>query len=369
MKKIYYIATITALLSFGACNDDFLEKLPIESQTEATAFKSYGNFKTFAWSLYSMFDNGEQGNQNNYVQCLISNYGRYEGDFMAGYLMTYSTTENNVYRNQTATAPSSGGGWNFQNIRKVNLMIGNIDQSEMTDAEKAHWRSVGYFFHSYNYIELVSRFGDVPWIDKVLGEADVDLIYGARSPRTEVTDKILERLQYAEKNIKAAGDGSNTINVNVVRALMSRFCLFEGTWRKYHGLGDEGKFLTEAVRVSSELMKTFPTVDNNYDALMCSEDLSQYQGIILFKEYAKDILLNSVGHTERTSSGKYEMHKATVEMYLCSDGKTISNSAVYDGDKSMYDEFRNRDRRLLMQVVPPYFMKDGVNLDFSPNGS
>ena len=35
----------------------------------------------------------------------------------------------------------------------------------------------------------------------------------------------------------------------------------------------------------------------------------------------KDILLNSVGHTERTSSGKYEMHKATVEMYLCSDGK------------------------------------------------
>lgn len=373
MKKIYYIASMAALLALGACNDDFLEKFPVESQTEATAFKNYGNFKTYAWSLYSIFDNAEKingvDNKDNFVQALITNFGRYEGDFKAGYLATYSTTEDNVYRNQTATTPSNGGGWDFQYVRKINLMIDNVDKSEMTDAEKAHWRSVGYFFHSFNYMELVSRFGDVPWIDKVLGEADVDLIYGERTPRKEVTDKILERLQYAEKNIKPGGDGANTINVNVVRALLSRFCLFEGTWRKYHGLGEAEKYLTEAARASSELMKTFPTVDSNYDALMCSDNLSQYQGIILYKEYNKDILLNSVGHTERTSSGKYEMHKATVELYLCADGKPISTSTVYDGDKTMYDEFRNRDRRLLMQVVPPYFMKDGVNLDFAPNGS
>lgn len=372
MKKIY-ITTLIAALSLGACNDDFSEKYPIESQTEATAFITYDNFKTYAWSLYSIFDNAEKingvDNKNNFVQSLITNYGRYEGDFMAGYLSTYSTTENNPYRNQTATAPSSGGGWDFQYLRKINLMIDNVDKSEMSEADKGHWRSVGYFFHSYNYLELVSRFGDVPWIDKVLGESDVDLIYGPRSSRKEVTDKMLERLQYAEKHIKADGDGANTINVHVVRTLMSRFCLFEGTWRKYHGLGDEGKYFSEAIRVSEELMKNFPAVNENYDALMCSEDLSKYEGIILYKEYVKDILLNSVGHTERTSSGKYEMHKATVEMYLCTDGKTISNSGLYEGDKSMYDEFRNRDRRLLFQVVPPYFMKDGVSHDFTLNGA
>ena len=63
------------------------------------------------------------------------------------------------------------------------------------------------------------------------------------------------------------------------------------------------------------------------------------------------------------------MHKATVEMYLCSDGKTIWNSPKYDGDKTMYDEFRNRDRRLLLQVVPPYFAVNGLNMDFTPNGT
>lgn len=372
MKKIL-ILSIAAALTLGACNDDFLEKAPVESQTEATAFKTYSNFKTYAWSLYSIFDNSEKiknvDNKDNFIQAIINNMGRYEGDFRAGYLSTYETTEPNELRNQTATAPSSGGGWNFRYMRKINLMIDNVDKSEMTDTEKAHWRSVGYFFHEFNYMELVSRFGDVPWVDQVIGEKDVDLIFGARTPRKEVTDKMLERLQYAEKNIKAEGDGANSINQNVVRALMSRFCLFEGTWRKYHGLGDEQKFLDEAIRVSKELINAYPTVNSNYDALMCSEDLATYNGIILYKEYAKDILLNSIGHTERTSSGKYEMHKATVEMYLCADGKTISNSPLYEGDKSMYDEFRNRDHRLLYQVVPPYFMKTGMNLDFSANGS
>lgn len=372
MKKLL-ILSIAATLTFGACNDDFLEKNPIESQTEATAFKTYSNFQTYAWSLYSIFDNAEKingvDNQDKFVQTISGNMGRYEGDFRAGYLSTYSTTEPNNLRNQTATVPSSGGGWDFRYLRMINLMIDNVDKSEMNDADKAHWRSVGYFFHEFNYLELVSRFGDVPWIDKVIGEKDVDLIYGPRNSRTEVTDKMLERLQFAETNIRKAGDGPNTINQNVVRTLMSRFCLFEGTWRKYHGLGGEKKFLDEAIRVSKELMKAYPTVNGNYDALMCSENLSSYAGIILYKEYTKDILLNAVGHTERTSSGKYEMHKATVEMYLCANGKPITNNPQYDGDKSMYDEFRNRDRRLLFQVVPPYFMKDGVNLDFAPDGS
>ena len=211
MKKIYYIISVILSLSLGACNNDFLEKYPIESQTEATAFKTYDNFKTYAWSLYSIFDNAEKingvDNKNNFVQSLITNFGRYEGDFKAGYLSTYSTTENNPYRNQTATTPSNGGGWDFQYIRKINLMIDNVDKSDMNETDKEHWRSVGYFFHAYNYLELVSRFGDVPWIDKVLGEADVDIIYGKRTPRKEVTNKILERLQYAEQNIKKEGDG------------------------------------------------------------------------------------------------------------------------------------------------------------------
>ncbi len=362
MKNIHLLILLSAFI-IVSCNDDFLEKIPIESQTEATAFRTYANFETFSWSLYSVFTDTD-----NFVQGISRDFGNYEGDFLAGYLALRNNGEDNRFRNQNAQTPSSGGGWNFSRIRTVNLMLDNIDGSEMNEKDKNHWRSVGYFFHSYVYMELISRFGDVQWVDKVINEEDTDLIFGDRMPRKEVADKVLERLQFAENNIKGEGDGSNTINTNVVRALMSRFCLFEGTWRKYHNLGDAEKYLNESIRVSKELMNVFPYVDSNYDDLMNSENLADYTGMILFKEYGTDIILNQQGHYERTSQGKYEMHKATVEMYLCADGQTISNSSLYAGDKSMYDEFRNRDRRLLLQVTPPYFRQEGLFEDFTPNG-
>ena len=40
-------------------------------------------------------------------------------------------------------------------------MLDNIDGSQMNDTEKEHWR-VGYFFRSYKYFQMLSRFGDIP---------------------------------------------------------------------------------------------------------------------------------------------------------------------------------------------------------------
>ena len=101
MKKNIYIIVVMTTLLLGACNDDFLEKYPTDSQTEDTAFNTYENFKTYTWSLYSVFTN------NNFVQFVENGLGKYKGDWMAGYLSTYSTTENNTFRNQTAQAPTS----------------------------------------------------------------------------------------------------------------------------------------------------------------------------------------------------------------------------------------------------------------------
>ena len=44
MKKYIFILLAT-VLAWTSCNDDFLEKYPVESLTEATAFSTYGNFK------------------------------------------------------------------------------------------------------------------------------------------------------------------------------------------------------------------------------------------------------------------------------------------------------------------------------------
>ena len=60
--------------------------------------------------------------------------------------------------------------WDYDYIRRVNLMLDNIDNSEMNETEKEHWRSVGYFFRSYKYFQMLSKFGDIPWVEHALTE-------------------------------------------------------------------------------------------------------------------------------------------------------------------------------------------------------
>ena len=355
MKKIIFTLLTLAVIAFSSCNDSFMERYPTTSLTEPTVFAGYNTFKTYAWGLYSVFTNGNllrrPGTGGSYASALS-----YQGDINAGYLMRREGG-GNAYAFQNISSASSGNGWNFDYVRSVNVMLNNIDKSTMTDPEKEHWRSVGYFFRAYYYAELIARFGDVPWVNKVIGDTDKEIAYGPRTPRKTVADNVLNDLIYAEEHIKEEGDGENTINVHVVRALLSRFCLFEGSWRKYHKLDDYDKYFDACITYSEKLMKSFPTLNDDFGEMLTS-DLKGMPGVILYKEYVPKEMTNYVlTHVERTSTHNVEMPQHIVDLYLCKDGKPISTSPQYEWgktDKTMNSTFRNRDFRLLETVAPPY---------------
>ncbi|MFV0505391.1 MAG: RagB/SusD family nutrient uptake outer membrane protein [Bacteroidales bacterium] len=363
-----FIISICVLLAIVACNDNFLEKDPVESQTEEETFKTYENFRSYAWGMYDVFyDFTSVTRTINPLRAL----GR--GDLYAGHLMRNDKTEPNFYASQQAevftSANISGnyydyaqGGWNFSYIRRVNIMLDNIDASDMNDEDKAHWRSVGYFFHSFLYAELVSRYGDIPWVNHKT-ESEKDPIKDApRTSRTVVVDSLMDRLLYAEANIKENGDGDNTINKACVQFLISRIGLFEGTWRTYHNVSDaESKYdktelLEQSVRASEALMTTYPTL-GAYDDLFNSPSLKDNPGVILYKELVAGVQTSYIARYCRTEAGLYEVPKHTVELFLSQNGLPIHNAenAEYDGDKTMYNEFRNRDYRLYANVMPPYY--------------
>lgn len=79
MKK--YILGIFALLALWSCNDNYLEKYPLDSLTEKTAFVTADNFKTFSWSFYSALTSS-----TNFYRYYNTQQGLYNGDFLAGYL-------------------------------------------------------------------------------------------------------------------------------------------------------------------------------------------------------------------------------------------------------------------------------------------
>ena len=154
MKKIIYSLMIMAgLVAMPGCNDDFMEHSPKDSLTEETVFSTYSTFKTYAWGLYNVFTNGNMlrrpGTGGSYASAVS-----YQGDINAGYLMR-RLGSGNSYAFQTITDAASGNGWNFSFVRNANLMLDNIDNSSMSDVDKEHWRSVGYFFRAYYYMELM----------------------------------------------------------------------------------------------------------------------------------------------------------------------------------------------------------------------
>lgn len=368
MKKILLFLTLFTGMTLTGCNDSFLEKYPVTSLTEENAFQSYDNFKAFMWPCYEMFSNTNIATSTT----AIGRNSHYLGDVYAGYLEQRGASSQNKYAFQTVTNATSGNGWNFSSfIRRINIMLSHVDDSNMTEEEKNHWKSVGYFFHSFWYMELIDRFGDVPWVDTPLDDTSEEA-YGSRMPRLEVADKVLDRLLWAESNIGNTAiyekkDGSNTINQNCVRAAISRFTLREGTWRKYHELGSYDRYFTECKRVSKLLMQDYPSLYTGtdgqpgagYGEMWTTDDLSTVPGVILYQQWLETIKPGHSCYYEHTSSHDIEMHQGTVDLYLCKDGKTISNSELYAGDKDIYSTFRNRDPRMYHTIMPPYKVVDG----------
>lgn len=370
IKNIFYSTMILALM-LVSCNDDFLEKPPIGSSSEDTAFENYEHFKTYTWGMYRVFSD-----YSSITRTINTYRATARGDAYAGHLF-FMNNSPNYYASQQATTFASGtasaeywnyatGGWDFSHIRRVNIMLDNINDSKMTDEDKAHWRSVGYFFHSFLYAELVSRYGDVPWVDRPTTEND-PLATASRESRVTIMDKIMDNLLYAEANIYPNGDGTNTINRACVQFLISRLGLFEGTWRKYHNVDDGGakynqsKLLQECVRASEALMVTYPQL-GAYDELFNSPSLASNPGVILYQEFIGGVLSHFIGRYCRTGANGWEVPKHTVELFLSQNGLPIhnANNTQYAGDKTMFNEFRSRDHRLYANVLPPFYAGSGA---------
>ncbi|MGV6945665.1 RagB/SusD family nutrient uptake outer membrane protein [Sphingobacterium kyonggiense] len=345
MKKTYLLFCLSLLMGLNSCNDKFLNRLPLDQPTEISVFTDYKNFQAYTWSLYATFP--------------TIGYSEQETDNIS-LNWTRNTGESSWIRgNVTVPATSSETTWSQYNfIRKCNLMLDNIDapQSKLSEKEKEHFRSLGLFFRAYRYFSLLTTYGGVPWIDHVLNNNSEEN-QAPRADRDVIAEHILADLQYAEQHIGDFKDGNNTVNLNVVQALFSRFTLFEGTWRKYHKLADAEKYLQECKRVSRLLIDRQPEIHPNYDDLFNSIDLANTKGILLYKEYNNAVGLThaiSISGTTNSESARFEPTRDLMDSYLCIDGHTRWTSPKFISDKVMEEEFSNRDRRLWLQVCPPY---------------
>lgn len=343
-KYFIPVALCAALMGSYSCSD-FLDREPLDRFTDDNYWTSESNVRTYAWMFYDEFlgyGNGTGTTSEFYFQG-------------GGATMNISDDlSNNVFTQYDVTPAANNSNWKnyYEKIRRANIMLERVNTVPgMTEAQFKHWTGVAKFFRAFCYFRLVQRFGDVPYFDKALVESDRPSIFQPRMNRNEVMDKVMADLDDAYADVLLS-DQVNTVNKNVVAALASRVALYEGTYRKYHNLGDPTAYLEKAKTFANAVIESKQySLNPDFKSVYNSVELKASKEMILYKDYQPSIWMHSIQSYTNTSTIINGMTKSAIESYACSDGLPIMQSPNYKGDATMTNVLQNRDKRLSATIA------------------
>lgn len=393
MKNKLFKFGLVCLMVMGttACNDDFLERYPLDRITNQNFWKTENDLAVYNNSLYDfllddvnipILQAHDEGTGSNYASI-------WHQDEFADNMASRHPRHTRFQQVRSGKHTVSSGdqwfgydGWNF--VRAINVGMANYTRASIPQATKDKYIAEARLFRGWFYGEKVTKFGDVPYLERELN-IDSEELFAARTPRAEAMKKVLADLNFAAEKLPSDwGDGNAPGRINRWAALLvkARVCLFEGTFNKYHGIGDSKIWLEEAAKASKELIEKGPyrlyktgKPESDYNAYHRILELKGNPEVIAWRRYKVGVYTNHVQKYFRQSGGAT---KSIVDDYLCTDGLPITLSPLYQGDEKFEDVFVNRDPRLRQTILHPadtkkyrYYEDDGrtyPRLDGMPGG-
>ncbi|MGK6350715.1 RagB/SusD family nutrient uptake outer membrane protein [Parapedobacter sp. DT-150] len=362
MKNINYLVWMILIVGLSSCSDDFLERAPLANISDPDFWKSANDLKLYTNNFYNQ--DGLLPLRNGY------GYGShpYTIDAADG-TDAFIALDYNRRMNGENTLPESGGGWSAGDwglLRNINYFLDHYRLSDEPWDNIKQYAGEALFFKSIFYFNKVRTFGDVPWASTTV-QLDSELLFAARLPRDQVVDSIMRDLDLAVEYLpaRAGGGWTGRVTKETALALQARIALYEGTWEKYHALkntpfnvaGSDGtKFIQKAADAADALIALaeangFPALDNigienGYWKLFNQRDYSNHKEVMLWRKYSV-----AEGQYHRWLyvtpwGGSVGLTKNMIESYLCTDGKPIAVSPLYQGDQDLQTVTTNRDPRL-----------------------
>lgn len=354
----YGLLCVTAFLI--SCNKDFLDRSS-EDKVEAPFFFNTAKDLEVA---------------TNALYAILPDFGIYTEDAASDNLVPLNPSTR-LRGSRIVPVGSGSGGWSWSNLRKINYFLGNYHK--VSDAAaRAKYSGIARFFRAYFYYDKVKTFGDVPWYSKVLDAKDPDL-YKARDSRILVMDSVMADLDYAILNIPA-DKHVNMITRYTAMLLKARIALFEGTYRKYHGIAGAEEFLTQAAQAAQQLINagayTLYAEGGNAAAYRNLFGRANQDNIetILAVDYETGKRVHSLGSSFTSATqGSYGVTKDFVNSFLMTDGSRFTDRANYN-TYGFFQEMQNRDPRLTQITAGSDFKVNGetslepVNLSITTTG-
>lgn len=284
---------------------------------------------------------------------------------------------------------------NWSSLRSINYYLENMRKANADPAVLDHYEGVGRFFRAMFYIAKVKTFGAVPWYDHMVDPQNKDDIYMPRTNREEVCRHILEDLDYACEHCSTDAsyrNRSSFIHRYVALAIKSRFCLYEGTYRKYHSVdpstgapwkSDESRmYLEECIKASEEIMnsRVYELIDvpanrkTQYRDMFTNADGAGNctKEFIWARDYDLDLNVTNASYSINdymcnAQHAQYSFNRDFVNTYLMLDGTPYTSKYANYMELELADECRDRDYRLAQTIRTPGFTRAGGTVHYAPD--
>jgi len=331
MNKIYLL--LVSVLLF-ACNDDYLERFPQSEITEKNFFSNARDLQTYSYQFYDYLgaEYWDRPSDNTTIE---------KGEIKDMLWGTMSADNIDV--------------WNWGQLKDINYLLDNYKNAVGDEAEINMYAAMGYFARARFYIDKVKQYSDVPWYSHVLQTDDVDELYKTQDSRELVVDSIIADLEFAVTHL---GDDEDKTILSKWAAYtqLARFCLYEGTYRKYHAGETDlhvtktaDYFLDKAIEAADAVMKsekfamhTSGNADEDYgDLFNGGTDLQSSSEIIMYLDYDDNTREHGANLVLEFENG---VSRSMADSYLKTDGSYMSVAET--GTLELQDAFANRDPRM-----------------------
>lgn len=337
INKIIILGMVVAL--FNSCD---LTLLPENAVTPENYFQNKSDLELWTNQFYTLLDEPDASAGTNADDMIDKGMGQViEGTRSA----------------------ASETGWSWTKLRHINYFL---QHSSNCDDETARnqYNGVAQFFRAYFYFVKVRRYGDVPWYDQVLGSEDQELLVKARDSREFVMDQVLKDFQDAATSLPTKS--TETRNTRVTKwaalAFASQAALYEGTYRKYHGLDNYEKYLEIAASTARQFIdesgfSLYKEGTEPYRDMFCADNAKTTE-VVLARAYNFEGL--QLSHSVQFSIANLQMGftRRFMNHYLMADGTRFTDKQGYE---TMFytDEVKNRDPRLQQTVLCPNYIQKG----------
>ncbi len=232
---------------------------------------------------------------------------------------------------------------NYKLIAQANLLLthsGRAKANGVSEDVINQYRAEAYFARACKYAELISYFGDVPYVDKPQTIASAEVL--ERMPKDQLIPKVYDDFDHAIDSLPVSYDKLKRFTKGAAMAMKARFALYMKDWET-------------AAKAAKDCMDLgIYYLDSSYEHLFLQSTKENPEKILVFpRSVTLGVVLDSwfVNNELPRLVGGYGASNPSWDLlasYLCTDGLPIDESPLFNPK----NPFENRDPRCSMTIVP-----------------